>query len=279
MKTQHLNLFYPQWQGGGRELMTGACELEAQYIKGFPFTKVYVPMEDPCLIEKDIIGYWSILNQLTDACEKISTASPETIFTIGGGCDVEIPPVSYLNHNLNGDLTILWIDAHGDLNTPKSSTSHKFHGMPLRALLGEGDNKISEMIPTPLCPEQLIMIGQRSLDFPEIQYIQENSIEMFTIDQISENTEPLIKAILGKSQNIYIHIDLDVLDKNEFPFVSVPEKDGMKKSVLMDVLQEIRDKFVVKGLSLLEYTGSGECEIQLLNDIIAVGLTLGDRKI
>ena len=57
---------------------------------------------------------------------------------IGGTCGAEIAPVAYLNNHYESDLAILWFDAHGDLNTPKTSLSGHFHGMVLRTLLGEG---------------------------------------------------------------------------------------------------------------------------------------------
>lgn len=88
------------------------------------------------------LGYKEVLKQLKNACTLIDGVKPDTIFTVGGDCGVELLSVSYLNKRYNGALAVIWFDAHGDLNTPASSPIKKFHGMPLRALLGEGDEEI-----------------------------------------------------------------------------------------------------------------------------------------
>jgi len=277
MGQRHLNVFYPQWQGGGKALMDGALELDSKYLQEFPFVRIPVSSEAALRTENGIIGYASILKQLRDAHQMITAEAPDTIFTVGGGCDSEIPAVSYLNNLLQGDLTVLWIDAHGDLNTPESSESKKFHGMPLRTLLGEGNPQMVEMLPRKLDSQQLILVGQRSLDAPEAQYIQENAIEMYSVEALQKGLDDLLNSIEQKSKNVYIHIDLDVLDFGEFPFVNIPEADGLKVKVLLDVLRKIDERFHVKGMSLLEYTGSGNDQIEFLQKVIEMGTKLGAK--
>ncbi len=83
-----------------------------------------------------------ILEQTKFFKEIIIDSKPDKISTIGGDCAVEIMPISYLNKIYQEDLCIIYIDAHADLNTPESSPSKAFHGMPLRTLLGEGKRRI-----------------------------------------------------------------------------------------------------------------------------------------
>ncbi len=163
MKGRHMNLFFPQWQGAGRtnELMKGAREIREKYLKARNYIEVPVSEEENTKIENDILGYEHIFSQLRQAGSILAAEKPDSIFTVGGGCDVEIPSVSYLNGRLNGDLTVLWLDAHGDLNTPESSPSKCFHGMPLRTLLGDGDRQMVETAFSKLSPSQLVLIGQR----------------------------------------------------------------------------------------------------------------------
>ena len=61
--------------------------------------------------------------------------SPDKLFTLGGGCDADVPCLLYLNEEYRGDLTVIWFDAHGDLNTPEESATSLFYGMPLRSLM------------------------------------------------------------------------------------------------------------------------------------------------
>lgn len=277
MEEKHMNLFFPQWQGAGktRELLNGALELKERYLKGQDFLEIAVSDEENAVIENNILGFSVILRQLKQANSVIAAENPQHIFTIGGGCDVELVSVSYLNDKLNGDLTVLWIDAHGDLNTPESSPSKNFHGMPLRALLGEGNQQIGEMAFSMLHASQLVMIGQRDLDEPEKNYIAENKIDVITVQEINDSVDYVIELIRSKgSANIYIHIDLDVLDNEEFPYVMVPAPGGLRTGQLMELLTKLKERYHIAGLSLLEYTSSEEEELKILSDIIKIGSAL-----
>ncbi len=272
MKAKHINLFFPQWQGAGRteELLDGAREIRDQYINMQDYIAVPVSEEENTEIENDILGYRDILLQLKQAKAIIATGKPSSIFTVGGGCDVEIVTVSYLNDLFDGDLTVVWIDAHGDLNTPESSPSKCFHGMPLRTLLGDGNRQMVDTAFSKLSPSQLVMIGQRDLDVPEQNYIEQSNITVIGPDEFS--LEGVISTIESKgSNNIYIHIDLDVLDCDEFPYVMVPAPGGLKTEQLSELLAQLTRRFHVVGLSLLEYTSSEKKEIKILSDIIKMG--------
>ena len=71
--------------------------------------------------------------------------------------------MAYLNSVTDGDMALLYIDAHGDLNTPESSNSKLFYGMSLRALLGDSAAEIVRNLPSTLTPEQLVMCANRAL--------------------------------------------------------------------------------------------------------------------
>ncbi|MDF3002337.1 MAG: arg [Bacillota bacterium] len=277
MKEKQLNLFYPQWQGAGaeKELLTGALEIKDKYLTAFNFIEVPVSDDDISPIENNILGYEQILGQLKKAKSIVSAESPDCIFTVGGGCDVEIIPVSYLNHILDGNLTVLWLDAHGDLNVPELSPSKCFHGMPLRTLLGDGNQEIINTLFSRLSTDQLILAGQRDLDEPEKNFIDEKKIEVISIDEINSSIDHVVNAIKAKqSENLYIHLDLDILDLNEFPHVMVPAPNGLKMEVLLDLLRLLDDQFNLVGLSLLEYTSSGEEENKVITEVIKLGVDL-----
>lgn len=272
MKEKHMNLFFPQWQGAGRtkELLTGAWQIRDRYATVKDYLAVPVSEEENKEIENDILGYKYILQQLKQAKAVIAAECPNSIFTVGGGCDVEIVTVSYLNDLFNGDLSVIWIDAHGDLNTPETSPSKCFHGMPLRTLMGDGNAQMIETAFSKPNSSQLVLIGQRDLDLPEQEYIKQNNIEVFEPSRFS--VERIVRAIRSKgSKNLYIHIDLDVLDFDEFPYVMVPAPDGLKTDQLAGLLEELKREFHIAGLSLLEYTSSEEKDIKILSDIIRMG--------
>ena len=164
----------PQWQGSGltNELKVGAETLDI-FFKDYE--KTTIPLSDKELTEiNGIKCFKPILEQTNIFRNIISKKEPLKISTIGGDCGIEIIPISYLNKTTQGDLCIIWIDAHADLNTPESSPSKTYHGMPLRTLLGEGNDQIDELLFSTIKPEQICFVGLRDVDEPERNYIIDN---------------------------------------------------------------------------------------------------------
>jgi arginase len=220
-----LNLFFPQWQGSGRfELYEGAKLLYESLNNRISFTRIYTSPTYSLAADKNILGYSQIFSQLLDACRVIQAHNPERILTIGGDCSVEIAPVSFLNKKYAQALTVIWLDAHGDLNTPSSSPSAHFHGMPLRVLLGDGDADILNQSFSVLRPEQVFLVGTREFDSPERNFIQRKELSVFSAEVINNGDFDLLFSVLGKtdSDKLYIHLDLDVIEPKEFPHVACP---------------------------------------------------------
>lgn len=271
----HLNLLFPQWQGSGRtrDLYYGALKIKEAYLSDIKFEEIKICENDSLIIDNDILGYKEIVEQLKDATELINGIKPDTIFTIGGGCDVEVAPVSYLNKKYNGNLAVIWFDSHGDLNTPSSSPSKKFHGMPLRTLLGDGNQHIVGKCFSQINPSQLILIGTRDLDFPEEDYVKENNITTFPVELIQKDA--ILDAIKKIGfDNVYIHIDLDVLEPTIFPSVTCPTPNGIDFKKLNDTLVHIKNNYNIVGLSLLEYSPKKGDSIDKLKSIIDLGINL-----
>ena len=273
---KHLNLFFPQWQGGGPDRSTydGALELKKLYFKEIKFSEVEVSTEDIDKSNNIIIGYTEILKQLKRAKESIARELPETIFTVGGGCDADVASIAYLNDKMRGDMTVLWLDAHGDMNTHETSASKYFYGMPLRTLLGEGEETIVKLVSPSLLPSQVIMLGIRDLDEAEKEYITAQNISVFTVKDMEQRVDSVIETVKTKGhRSIYIHIDLDVLDFEEFSHVPVPVPAGLKVNTFKELLKKLDKEFKLIGLGLFEYQPSGQT-IELIEDIIKIGVKL-----
>ncbi len=271
----HLNLLFPQWQGSGRtkDLYYGALKIKEAYLSNYKFEQIKICNNDNLIIKNNILGYKEILEQLEDVVELIYRINPDKIFTVGGGCDVEVGPVSYLNKKYNEKLVVIWFDSHGDLNTHESSPSKNFHGMPLRVLLGEGDEQIREKCFSRINPSQIILIGARDLDFHEEEFIIENNIVNISVDSIQKD---IVFDFIKKTgyDNVYIHIDLDVLDPTIFPSVACPALHGLDFERLNEILELIKSNFNIVGLSLLEYSPKKGDNIDELKSIIDLGINL-----
>ena len=219
---ESLNLFFPQWQGSARfELYAGAKLLYESLHNKISFTHIPTSLTYSLVADNNILGYSQIFSQLRDACRVIQSHNPERILTVGGDCGVEIAPVSFLNKRYAQALTVIWLDAHGDLNTPNSSPSFHFHGMPLRILLGEGDVDIVNQAFSVLRPEQVFLVGVREFDSPEKEFVQEKELSVFPAEAINNRDFDSLVSVLAKtgSDKLYIHLDLDVIEPEEFPHV------------------------------------------------------------
>lgn len=276
MPTKHLNLFNPQWQGGGQDMSTyyGGQELKHIYLQNVPFSELAVSTE-PISAEKNrILAYDDLYDQLAAARELLEHEQPNTIFTVGGGCDADLMCMSYLAQH-SGDLTVLYFDAHGDLNTPAESSSRLFYGMPVRTLLGEGDADFISLLPATIQPKQLIQIGGRALDHAEERFIKKNGVPVFSPGRIDMNRIfDAIDASGGK--RLYLHIDLDVLDPEAFPYVPVPEPKGVAQETLLNLLTALSERYEVCGLGLLEYNGANQ-RLPLIEHIMKLGFELGGK--
>ena len=119
--SEPLNFFFPPWQGAARlELYEGAKLLYSLLSDRCPFTKISTPQTYSLAAAANIFGYSQIHAQLLQAVQVIQTLQPERIFTLGGDCGVEIAPVSWFYLHHAGALTVIWLDAHGDLISPAS---------------------------------------------------------------------------------------------------------------------------------------------------------------
>lgn len=270
-----LNLLFPEWQGYGssQAVYHGAHYLCRHLASDFQFTEVEVPEQETLLKVDGILGRDASLRLFDRADSLLRVAKPDSIFMVGGTCACEMAPVSYLNEKYDSDLAVLWFDAHGDLNTPDTSPSGRLHGMPLRALLGEGDKLILNRIRRTLVPSQVALVGSRDLDSGELSYIDLNRVTL--IQPTLSDGEELIDFLESrKHSKIYIHFDLDVLEPNDFPHVLVPTANGVRFDSAIRALADIRNNFDIVGASVVEYCPRGDGDTQKLERLMFDGFGL-----
>lgn len=253
----------PQWQGSGLtdELKLGAATLKEYFGENVP----EVPLSDKALTTVNAIkGYLPILEQAESFRNMVAASKPAKLVTIGGDCGIEIIPISYLNSMYGGDLCVVWIDAHADLNTPASSPSQSFHGMPLRTLLGEGDEKIKEQLFSFIKPEQICYVGLRDLDEDERRYIVHHHIISLEGPDYDRIEQAVGEKGYGK---VYIHLDLDVLDPAEYAHILFPTANGFKVDEVVEIIEKLRNDFDVVGLCITESTATTQ---QALSPVKAI---------
>ncbi len=266
---EDLYLLFPQWQGSGRtnELYTGAMTLYQSLKQTLPFAEVHVEPIATLQEEHDIVGYAHIIDHLQQIRTLLIDRNPRRIFSIGGDCGIEIAQVSFLNKLYEGDMALIWLDAHADANTPQSSPSHTFHGMVLRTLLGDGDPEVISQSFSSLHPHQVFLAGVRDLDPPEARFVEQQNLASFTCDQLTNNVQALIAAIQAQGfTNVYLHIDVDVLDPASFPYLKHPTPTGLTAEALTHVRQALLSSFRAIGRSVVEFT-SPQDDVQAIEQL------------
>lgn len=279
-------LFFPQWQGVGFETKLAPA---AQKIREFMSNRLLTPLsawtevilDDSSTWDKahDVIAHRVITSQLAQAKALLSEQDAQTVFTLGGDCGIEVVPVSHLNRVYDGDFAVVWVDAHADLNTPQTSPSASFHGMPLRTLLVEGDTAIVNLVEKPLTPKQVFMVGVREFDAPEQEYVEANHIPVFHPQNDAQALDSLIKTIQGAGfKQVYLHLDLDALEPSEFPHTPFATPKGLHVADVLNLAVALSDSFDVVGMSITEYdseTGEG---LETIAPILELFAQLGRSK-
>jgi arginase len=156
-------------------------------------------------------------------------------------------------------LGVIWVDAHGDMNTPATSGSGNVHGMPLAALLGSEPVELARIggFSPKVTPDRTVLIGIRNLDEREKERIREAGVHVFTMKDIDRNGIAQIVeqalAIAGKdTAGIHVSFDMDVCDPTIAPGVGTPVKGGLDYREAHMVMEMIADSGLLRALDLVE---------------------------
>jgi arginase len=156
-------------------------------------------------------------------------------------------------------LGLLWVDAHGDMNTPATTLSGNVHGMPLAALLGPEPAELSRIGQTSpkVGAAQTVLIGVRNLDDPEKQRIRDAKVTVFTMKDIDRHGIAVVMkralAIATKgTAGIHVSFDLDVCDPAIAPGVGTPVKGGLDYREAHMVMEMVADTGKLLALDLVE---------------------------
>ena len=192
------------WGDGGQEMIDSAS---------LPF-----PYPEAAVIEEDT---------LEEQNRVLSRALAEHPLVLGGCCCSHVGAIEGL-HARHGRFAVIWLDAHGDLNTPESSPSGNEWGMPLRMAIDSGAVRA----------EDVALIGARNLDPPEEVFIAENGVHLDDIDGALDGTHAA-----------YVALDCDVFDEREIPSF-MPEPGGLTLAQVEELFAQVAERTNVVGVGL-----------------------------
>ncbi len=208
---------------------------------------LYVPVRDTL---SDSTG-GDFLGAIQQVCQAAYEAAAQAL------SDGEIPLFIGGDHSLAigtiGGVTsrepvgVIWIDAHGDANSPGTSPSGNIHGMPLATLLGEGFPELIN-IGRPgakLSGKDIVMIGIRDLDSEERRWLKQSGVRVYTMRDLDEKGMGTVirEALdyLGKHGSLHVSLDMDSLDPNIAPGVGTTSPGGLsyrEAQLLMEIIAD-----------------------------------------
>jgi arginase len=156
-------------------------------------------------------------------------------------------------------IGLLWIDAHGDFNTPETTPSGNIHGMSVAALTGRGHPRLTGLLePGPVLRDaNIAMVGIRDLDTDEREVLRTTGIQVFTMHDIDRRglasvmEEALMRVSMGTA-GFHVSLDMDALDPSEAPGVGTPVLGGISYREAHLAMEMIAQSGRLLGLDLVE---------------------------
>ena len=181
---------------------------------------------------------------------------------LGGDHSISVGTVSAIAAASRGEgkkVGLLWVDAHGDINTPETSPSGNIHGMPVAALLGEGPPELTSIggEGPKLDPRNIAMVGIRSLDEGEKVRLKRHGVQVHTMSQVDrQGIERVMREALARvsdgTDRVHVSFDLDAVDPEVAPGVGTPVKGGLDYREAHLLMEMLSDSGLMTSLEVVE---------------------------
>jgi arginase len=208
------------------------------------------------------------LKEITRACTRLCTRVEQVMklghfpLVLGGDHSIAvgtIAGVSAYYRSRKKRLGLLWIDAHGDINTPETSPSGNVHGMPLAAVLGLGPAELSRVGGThrKVEPDRVALVGLRSVDAGERKHLQELGVNVFTMADIDRFgihrvMKKALACVTRGTDVVHVSFDLDSVDPSLAPGVGTPVKGGLDYREAHLIMETIADAGIMTSFEIVE---------------------------
>ncbi len=191
---------------------------------------------------------------------------------LGGNCNTSLGTLSGLNSKNTG---IIWLDAHGDFNTPEITLTNFLDGMPLAIATGQCYPDVWSQIADiePIDESFVLHVGERDLDPKERELMISKNITMIsTADLKATNVKDALNLHLQTLENrvkdVYLHIDIDILDPQEVPGVDYRTPNGLFSTEIKEIIQVISKALQIRAVGFAAYNPIHDKNNNTLNVLI-----------
>ena len=208
------------------------------------------------------------INEIAQVCQHLYELSTETLDTgalplvLGGDHSLAAGSVAasadWVQRISMMPIGLIWVDAHGDMNTPGTTPSGNVHGMPLAALLGQEPMELASIGTKPsVFAENTVLVGIRNLDQREKEQIRASGVHVFTMkdidrDGIAKVAEQALALASRGTGGIHVSFDMDVCDPTVAPGVGTPVKGGIDYREAHLIMELVADSGQLVALDLVE---------------------------
>jgi arginase len=208
------------------------------------------------------------IRDIAKVCQKLFDVSSKSLdegalpLVLGGDHSLAAGSVAasaaWVRRTTSQPMGLVWVDAHGDMNTPETTSSGNVHGMPLAALLGNEPAELSAIGFSPsVAPGHTVLVGIRNLDEEEKAQIRASGVHVFTMkdidrDGIAKVAERALALASEGTGGVHVSFDMDVCDPAIAPGVGTPVKGGLDYREAHMVMEMVADSRRLVALDLVE---------------------------
>ena len=222
---------------------------------------IEVPIAEMCTINDPKLKYLDCIVPMSRrAASAVSTSLQSGHFPLVLGGDHSLSIGSIRGAARIKKLGVIWIDAHADFNTDETTPSGNIHGMPLAALCGFGDVRLSrlwdEVLPV-VDPKRVAIVGARDLDPGEKVNLREAGVMVMGMEQIDRlgmvaAVEKAIERVSRNADGIYLSFDMDAMDPRHAPGVGTPVPAGLTQREAHVACELVGETGVLIGMDVVE---------------------------
>jgi arginase len=208
------------------------------------------------------------LSEIADACKDLGAIVEKSLeesmlpVVLGGDHSIAAGTLSGVAAHFKKKekkIGLIWLDAHGDINTPESSPSGNVHGMPLAAAMGYGATELVELqgFKPKVEPQNISLVGIRDLDSQEKKLAKKSGVHVFTMRDIDERgmrevMSDALKYAMDDTDGISVSLDMDFVDPSDAPGVGTPVRGGVTYREAHLAMEMIADTEAMVSLEIVE---------------------------
>ncbi len=208
------------------------------------------------------------LEEISDTCKGLAEMTRKALdedflpLVLGGDHSIAVGTAGGVAAHFHKEakrIGLIWLDAHGDMNTPESSPSGNVHGMPLASIMGYGPAELTELagVKPMIEPRSVALVGVRDLDSKERRLVKDSGVHVFTMRDIDERgmREVMSEALRFASDDtagIAVSLDMDFVDPSDAPGVGTPVRGGATYREAHLALEMIADSRLMVSFEVVE---------------------------